>query len=144
METSKNKTITVETTVKAPIDKIWSFWTEPKHIMKWDNASDDWHAPYAENDLKVHGRFRTTMAAKDGNASFDFGGVYTRVIKHKAIEFTLDDGRKVAVSFSHLGTNVKVVERFEPETENPPEMQKGGWQAILNNFKKYSEANKAS
>ena len=140
METVKGKSITVETTIKAPIEKIWSYWSEPRHIIQWYFATDGWHAPYAENDLKVKGKFKTKMASKDGSSGFDFEGVYTRVILHKAIEYTLADGRKVAISFSDQGTDIKVVESFDAENENPYEMQKEGWQAILNNFKKYSES----
>ncbi|HEX7493685.1 MAG TPA: SRPBCC domain-containing protein, partial [Bacteroidales bacterium] len=99
METVKNKIITVETTVLAPMKKVWSYWTEPCHITKWCFASDDWQAPYAENDLKVSGKFKTKMASKDGSAGFDFEGVYTRVIRHKAIEYRIPDGRKVVISF---------------------------------------------
>jgi uncharacterized protein YndB with AHSA1/START domain len=140
METLKEKTITVETTVNAPIEKIWSYWTEPDHITRWYYASEDWQAPYAENDLKVKGRFKTKMAAKDGSAGFDFEGVYTKVLKHKSIEYTIPDGRKVIISFSKLGNGTRIVESFEAEKDNSNELQKGGWQAILNNFKKYSES----
>jgi uncharacterized protein YndB with AHSA1/START domain len=140
METTQNTTITVETTVKAPIEKVWELWTEPNHITNWCNASDDWHAPYAENDLRVGGKFKTTMAAKDGSMSFDFGGVYTAIKEHQLIEYTIDDGRKVKITFSNQGKETKIVETFEPESMNPPEMQKGGWQAIIDNFKRYTEA----
>jgi uncharacterized protein YndB with AHSA1/START domain len=142
METVKGKVITVETTVKAPIANTWSYWTEPKHITHWYFASDDWHAPSAENDLHVKGKFKTKMAAKDGSTGFDFTGVYTRIEKHKAIEYTIPDGRKVKISFSDLGNQTKVIESFDPENENPYEMQKGGWQAILDNFRKYAETKK--
>jgi uncharacterized protein YndB with AHSA1/START domain len=140
MEPLKNNTITVETTVKAPIEKIWSYWTEPKHITQWYFASDDWHAPSAENDLKMKGKFKTKMAAKDGSAGFDFEGVYTRVILHKVIEYILADGRKVAITFSGQGNEIKVSESFDPENENPYELQKNGWQNILDNFKKHCES----
>jgi uncharacterized protein YndB with AHSA1/START domain len=140
METAKEKVITVETTVKASIANIWSYWTEPKHITQWYFASDDWHAPYAENDLHVKGKFKTKMAAKDGSAGFDFTGVYTRIEMHKAIEYTMADGRKVKIHFSDLGNHTKVEESFVPENENSYEMQKGGWQAILDNFRKYAES----
>jgi uncharacterized protein YndB with AHSA1/START domain len=136
----KTKTITVETAVKAPIEKVWSFWTEPEDIKQWYNASDDWHAPYAENDLQVNGKFKTTMAAKDGSAGFDFEGVYTKIVRHKSIEYTIPDGRKVVITFSDLGSETKVVESFEAESENSYEMQRGGWQSILDNFKKYIES----
>jgi uncharacterized protein YndB with AHSA1/START domain len=142
METANVNTITVQTTVKAPIDRIWNYWTEPGHITHWCYASDDWHAPYAENDLKVNGKFKTRMAAKDGTAGFDFEGIYTKVLRNKTIEYTIPDGRKVVITFSDLGNETKVVESFDAENENSLELQKGGWQSILNNFKKYSESKK--
>jgi uncharacterized protein YndB with AHSA1/START domain len=141
MDTMTKKAITIRTTVNAPIEKVWRCWSEPKHITQWAFASDDWHAPKAENDLRVDGTFSTTMAAKDGSFSFDFGGVYTKVEKHKAIEYTIADGRKVKISFIAEGDQTNVVETFDPENENPEEMQRGGWQAILDNFKKYTESN---
>ena len=140
METVKNKTITIETTVKAPIAKVWSYWTEPSHITKWYFASDDWHAPYAENDLKVKGKFKTKMALKNGSTGFDFEGVYTKIILHNVIEYIIPDGRNVVITFSDHGDETNVVESFAPENENPPEMQKRGWQSILDNFKKYAES----
>lgn len=140
MEATKTA-ITVETLVKAPIEKVWSNWTEPKHITKWNQASDDWHSPHAENDLRTGGKFKTTMAAKDGSMSFDFEGVYTNVQLHKVIEYTLLDGRKVKITFSGTGKETNVTETFEAEDENSVELQRGGWQAILDNFKKYTEAN---
>lgn len=141
METMTQKAITIQTTVKAPVEKVWKYWNQPEHITKWAFASDDWHAPKAENDLRVDGTFSTTMAAKDGSFSFDFGGVYTKVDNHKIIEYTIGDGRKVKVEFVPEGNQTKVVETFELESQNPEEMQRGGWQAILDNFKKYTEAN---
>lgn len=135
------KAITIQTTVNAPVEKVWRYWNQPEHITKWAFASDDWHAPKAENDLRVDGTFSTTMAAKDGSFSFDFGGVYTKVENHKIIEYTIGDGRKVKVEFVPEGNQTKVVETFELESQNPEEMQRGGWQAILDNFKKYTEAN---
>lgn len=143
METTNKKAITVETTVKSPIEKVWRFWNEPKHITKWCQASDDWHAPYADNDLRTGGKFKTTMAAKDGSFSFDLEGVYTNVQEHKLIEYTMigDDQRKVKIAFSGNDKETKVTETFDPENINSIELQRGGWQAILNNFKKYTEAN---
>lgn len=135
----KENVITVECTVMAPIQKVWECWTEPEHIVNWSAASDDWHAPRAENDLKVGGKFTTVMAAKDGSMSFDFGGVYTEVKEFEKIAYTLGDGRKVSVSFADLGDGVKVTESFEMEHSHSYEMQKSGWQAILDNFKKYTE-----
>jgi uncharacterized protein YndB with AHSA1/START domain len=134
------KAITIQATVNSPIEKVWKFWNEPDHITKWAFASPDWHAPKAENDLRVDGTFSTTMAAKDGSFSFEFGGVYTNVEMHKAIEYTLGDGRKVKINFTAEGNQTKVVETFDPENENPEDMQRDGWQAILNNFKKYVES----
>jgi uncharacterized protein YndB with AHSA1/START domain len=140
MKTIKVKTITVSTTINAPVESVWSYWTEPKHIINWCFATDDWHAPKAENVLKVNGKFKTRMAAKDGSAGFDFEGLYTRILKYKTIEYVLGDGRRVGISFSAVGTKTKVVESFDPENENPYEMQKGGWQAILDNFRKHVES----
>lgn len=132
--------ITVQTTVNAPIEKVWQCWTKPEHITKWCQASDDWHAPYADNDLRAGGKFKTTMAAKDGSFSFDFGGVYDKVEAHRQIEYTMDDNRKVQVYFTTEGDATTITETFEPENTNPAEMQRGGWQAILDNFRKYTEA----
>ena len=140
MQAAAKTAITVEATVKSPIEKVWSSWTEPKHITQWCSASDDWHAPHAENDLRTGGKFSTTMAAKDGSLSFDFNGVYDNVQPNKLIEYTIADGRKVKISFSGTGKETKVVETFEAESENPIDLQRDGWQAILNNFKKYTEA----
>lgn len=139
METTEKTTITVEATVNAPIEKIWESWTKPEHITQWCNASDDWHAPYADNDLRTGGKFKTTMAAKDGSFSFDFGGTYTDVKGNRLMAYTMDDGRKVSVTFETSNGVTHITETFEPETINPMEMQQGGWQAILNSFKKYTE-----
>ena len=141
METLNKTLITVENTINAPIEKVWQYWTKPQHIIKWNNASEDWHTLRAENDLRVGGSFVSRMEAKDGSMGFDFGGVYDDVRNDEYIEYTLGDGRKVKVSFSGLGNTTKVVESFEAEDTNSIEMQKGGWQAILNNFKKHTEAN---
>jgi uncharacterized protein YndB with AHSA1/START domain len=137
--------ITVETIVKASIEKVWEYWNEPEHIMKWAFASSDWEAQEAENDLKVGGKFRTKMAAKDGSASFDFNGVYTEVEEHQLIEYDMEKAeseaksRHVKVEFKETPEGIKIIETFDPENENPEEMQRGGWQAILDNFKKYTE-----
>jgi uncharacterized protein YndB with AHSA1/START domain len=135
----ENNAITVETTVNSPVEKVWDFWTKPEHITKWSFASPDWHTPYADNDLRVGGEFKSTMAAKDGSMSFDFGGTYTTVDLLKKIEYTLGDGRKVSIIFDALSESTRVTEIFDPEGTNPVEMQRGGWQAILDNFKKYTE-----
>lgn len=133
--------ITIQNTINASIDKVWDFWTTPEHITKWSFASPDWHTPHAENDLREGGKFSSTMAAKDGSMSFDFGGEYTLVEKNKAIEYVLGDGRKVEISFTETPSEVEIIQSFDPETQNPEEMQRGGWQAILDNFKSYTEAN---
>jgi uncharacterized protein YndB with AHSA1/START domain len=132
--------ITVQTTINVPIKIVWACWTGPEHITKWNNASDDWHTPYAENDLRIGGKFKSTMAAKDGSMSFDFEGEYTLVEQNKAIKYAMADGRKVDVYFTETQTGVEVIESFDPETVNPEEMQRDGWQAILDNFKKYVES----
>lgn len=141
METTTKTAITVHASIKAPIEKVWKFWSEPKHITRWCNASDDWHAPYAENDLRKDGKFKTTMAAKDGSVSFDFEGVYTNIQPNKGIDYTILDGRKVKIKFSGSGNETHVTETFEAEGVHPIDVQRGGWQAILDNFKKYTEAN---
>lgn len=133
--------ITVEATVNAPLEKVWQCWTSPADIMKWNQADPSWHCPAATNDLRVGGKFVATMAAKDGSASFDFNGIYDEVVKHKLIAYTIEGGRKVRITFSAEGHATKVVESFEQENENPLEMQKFGWQSILNSFKKYTEKN---
>jgi len=140
METHAKTALTVETIVNASPEKVWSTWTDPKHITQWCSASDDWHAPHAENDLKVGGKFKTTMAARDGSISFDFEGTYTNVQPGSVIGYTMEDGRKVEITFSEEIGNTKVVETFEAETTNSLEQQQQGWQAILDNFKKYTEA----
>jgi uncharacterized protein YndB with AHSA1/START domain len=140
METATKTLITVETTVQAPVEKVWNAWNEPQHIMNWCHASDDWHAPASTNDIRTGGTFSTTMAAKDGSYSFDFGGVYDNVKEHELIQYTMGDGRKVDIVFTREGNGTKVVETFEAESTHSVEMQKGGWQAILDNFKKYTES----
>lgn len=132
-------TITVKTAVTAPIDRVWECWTLPKHIKKWNNASEDWHTPKAENDLRPGGRFVSRMEAKDGSAGFDFGGTYDHVRKHEYISYTMDDGRKVSIQFTDAGNTTRISETFAPEQTHSRNMQKDGWQAIINNFKKYVE-----
>ena len=140
METLEKKIITVENTINAPVEKVWEYWSEPKHITKWSNASDDWHTPRAENDLREGGKFLSRMEAKDGSMGFDFGGIYDAVRENEYIEYTIGDGRKVKINFSTEGNGTKVVESFEAENTHSLEMQRGGWQNILDSFKKYTEA----
>ncbi len=125
--------------MNAPVEKVWRSWTEPQHITKWNNASDDWHTPWVKADLREGGSFVARMEAKDGSMGFDFGGVYDVLKTNEYIEYTIGDGRKVQVSFSGSGNQTKVVETFEAESMNSVELQRGGWQAILDNFKKYTE-----
>lgn len=133
------KPISIKTTVKLPVEKAWKYWTEPEHITQWNQASDDWHCPKATNDLRKGGSFSATMAAKDGSFSFDFGGIYDEVVKYKTIAYTLGDGRKVRISFESKGDSTIVTEVFDPEMQNPREMQQAGWQSILDNFRKHAE-----
>ncbi len=140
METKNKIMITVKATINAPIQKVWMFWTSPEHIVKWNHASDDWHTTFAEVDLREGGKFLSRMEAKDGSFGFDFWGVYDKLILNQQIEITLGDDRKVSVTFSSLDDDkTEVIETFEAETTNPVELQRGGWQAILDNFKKYAE-----
>ncbi len=132
--------ITVETTVDAPVETVWECWTAPDHIKQWNNASDDWHTPKASNDLREGGTFTARMEAKDGSAGFDFGGTYTKVMKYKQIDYTMDDGRNVSVTFEEHDGQTHITESFDAESENSPEMQRQGWQSILDNFKKHVES----
>ena len=138
META-TKTITVQAVVNAPLEKTWTLWTESAHIKLWNNASPDWHTPSAENDIRTGGKFNIRMEAKDGSFGFDFGGVYDEVKVNSLISYTMGDGRKVKVTFEKQGNETKIIEVFEPESENSVDMQRDGWQAILDNFKKYAE-----
>ena len=140
MKSFNKISITVETVVPVPVDKAWKYWTLPEHITRWYQASDDWHAPYAENDLRVDGKFKTTMKAKDESAGFDFEGVYTKVHNQHSLAFTLLDGRKVEIFFLSYGDRTRIVETFETEEFNSHELQRTGWQAILESFKKYAES----
>jgi len=139
METSNKTPITVETTVHTPVEKVWECWTVPGHITQWNNASDDWHTPYAENDLRVGGKFLSRMEARDGSFGFDFEGVYDVVVPNELIAYTLGDGRKVRIRFSPSGDKTAIVETFEAENQHSVELQKAGWQSILDNFRKYTE-----
>lgn len=141
MDTANKTVITVENTVNAPVEKVWQFWTSPEHITKWNSASPDWHTPWAENDLRTGGAFKSRMEARDGSFGFEFGGVYDEVTTHERLRYTMGDGRQVDVQFTADGNSTKVVESFDAENQHSHEMQKSGWQAILDNFKKYTEEN---
>lgn len=140
MEETKKAPITVTALVNAPLKEVWDKWTLPEHITKWCFAADTWHAPSAENDLHEGGRFMTRMEARDGSFGFDFGGIYTQVSTHQCIAYILADERTVRITFTEENGATYIEEVFDPENENPVEMQRDGWQAILNNFKKYAES----
>ena len=136
----EKKTITVQAVINAPVEQVWKLYTEPEHVMKWNNASNNWHTPRAENDLKVGGKFLYRMEAKDGSSGFDFDGTYEQVIANGLIVYSISDGRKVEVTFTKDdNARTKMATTFEAENSNPIEMQRDGWQAILNNFKIYVE-----
>ncbi len=136
---NENK-ITVLAAVNAYKNKVWDYYTNPKHIVNWNFADPSWHCPSAENDMKIGGRYCARMEARDGSFGFDFEAYYTEIVDGK--EFTYEFGGRVAtVKFNGLGDQTEVIVTFDPENENPIEMQKGGWQSILNNFKNYVERN---
>ncbi|TAK57302.1 hypothetical protein EPO17_02305 [Patescibacteria group bacterium] len=133
------KKIKVETTIQSDLQKVWDMWTKPEHIIKWNQAASDWECPHAENDVRVGGKFLSTMSAKDGSASFDFSGTYTEVTPLISLAHTIEDGRQVSISFTVTKNGVHVIETFDPENINSEALQRDGWQAILDNFKKYVE-----
>ncbi len=132
--------ITIQTLVKAPIDQVWETWNAPEHIQRWNAAQDDWHTTRSTVDLREGGTFVSRMEAKDGSAGFDFGGTYTRVVPLQAIEYRMGDGREVQVQFAAGLDGVELTETFDAEDENSAEMQRQGWQAILDNFRRYVES----
>lgn len=136
-----NQKITVDALIEAPMDKVWTYWNTPLHIMNWNTASEDWCCPKAEVDLQVGGSFIARMEAKDGSFGFDFKGEYTALREHELIDYVMEDGRTVHIKFKDTNGKTHVSETFEPESENPVDMQQAGWQAILNNFKQYTENN---
>ena len=136
----EKKTITVQAVINAPVEQVWKLYTESEHVMKWNNASNDWHTPRAQNDFKVGGKFLYRMEAKDGSSGFDFDGIYEQIRTNELIMYSLTDGRKVEVTFTKDNDmRTKLATTFEAESTNPIEMQRNGWQAILDNFKKYVE-----
>ncbi len=136
---NNNQVITIEATIDAPIEKVWQCFIEPEHIKHWNSASDDWHTTAAENDLRVGGKFLFRMEAKDGSFGFDFFGIYDEVNLNKTIAYTLGDERKVKATFHSEDNKTKVIQAFEAESTNSMEMQKAGWQSILDHFKRYVE-----
>jgi uncharacterized protein YndB with AHSA1/START domain len=130
--------ITVETLVKAPIERVWQAWTTPSDIVQWNAASADWHTTRASVDLREGGAFSSRMEAKDGSMGFDFEGTYTRVVPLQLIESSFGD-RTMQVAFSQEAGGVRVRETFEAETTHSIEQQREGWQAILDNFARHVE-----
>lgn len=139
METTTASVITVEAIIDSPVEKVWEYWTGPAHVVKWNHASDDWHTTRATNDLRIGGTFSSRMEAKDGSMGFDFEGVYDDVRSNEYIEYSIADGRKVKINFKTKGNTTIVTESFDAEPVNAEEIQKSGWQAIIDNFKKYVE-----
>jgi uncharacterized protein YndB with AHSA1/START domain len=135
----KPVSLTVRATIAAPLEKVWQYWTAPQHIMQWNNASPDWHTPKAENDLRIGGKFSSRMEAKDGSMGFDFWGTYTAVDPLARIAYTMGDGRLADIRFTGDDAAATVTETFDAEETNALELQQGGWQAILDNFKQYAE-----
>ena len=132
-------TIIISVEIEQSVDKIWKFWNLPEHITQWNFASDDWKCPSAENDLQVGGKLKSRMEAKDGSFGFDFEATYDKIIEQEKITYTIADGRQVSTISENLGDSTKITTTFEAEAENSVEMQRDGWQAILDNFKKYVE-----
>ncbi len=141
MEIKEKTVITVEVLSNVSVAKAWKHFTEPESITKWNAASDDWHSPRASNDVRPGGKFNIRMESRDGKEGFDFEGEYTNVIPNQFIAYTMPDGRQVSVKFIEEGHQTRVVESFDAESTHPAEMQREGWQAILDNFSRYAEAN---
>ncbi len=133
--------ITIDATVNAPRQKVWDYYTQPHHITHWNFASPDWHCPSASNDLTVGGKYTARMEAIDGSFGFNFEATYNEIAVPEKIIYTIADGRPVTVTFTEHEHHTHVIVSFEAEKINDPEMQRQGWQAILNNFKSYVEAN---
>lgn len=131
------KMITIKATTQSPIEKVWKAWNDPAHVIQWNSPSPDWHTPRAENDFTEKGKFNYRMEAKDGSFGFDYSGAYDEIVPLQKIRFHLDDNRQVEVEFESTASGVNIVEKFEPETENPEDFQQAGWQAILDSFVKY-------
>ena len=134
----ESNVVTISTVVDAPIDTVWKLWTDPDHIKQWNHASDDWHTIEAENDLRIGGKFRSRMEAKDQSMGFDFEGMYEEVKVNELIQYRLDDERRVPTSFASEGNQTKVVEVSDAESMNTVELQRQGWKAILDNFTRYA------
>jgi uncharacterized protein YndB with AHSA1/START domain len=132
--------ISIQVTIQAGLKKVWDYYTNPAHIIHWNFADPSWHCPRAENDMRVGGIYNARMEARDGSFGFDFKAIHTEIQegKHFTYEF---DGRTAHIEFKDLNEQTEVVVTFDPESENPIELQRNGWQSILNNFKNYAENN---
>ena len=131
--------IEIESKINAELDRVWEYWTKPEHITKWNNASEDWLCPNAENDLKEGGKFKYRMESQDGKVGFDFAGTYKEVREKEKLTYELEDGRNAEVTFSEEDGNVRIKEILDTEDENPVDQQEQGWKSILQNFKAYTE-----
>ena len=140
METTEKVVVTIEAKINAPAEKVWNTWNDPQHVVKWNSPTPEWHTPRAENDVRTGGRFMFRMEARDGSMGFDFGGVYDVVTPYTYMEYTMGDGRKVKIFFHEKSDCIHIVQSFDAENQNPVEMQRAGWQSILDNFKKYTES----
>ena len=140
MNYQKMETISISTRVQAPIEKVWEFWTKPAHIVNWNFASDDWCCPHATNDLAPQKKFSWRMESEDGKIRFDFEGIYDQIDEHQLIRYHLEDGRNVEIQFIQKEDEIEMRENFETEDQHTAEQQRAGWQAILENFKKYVES----
>lgn len=129
----------IEVHVGTNAEKAWACYTDPQHITQWNFASPDWHCPSASNDLRVGGKYIARMEARDGSFGFDFEGIYSAVEQGHSLAYVLSDGRKVEVRFQPTAEGTRVEVEFDAENENPIELQKGGWQAILNNYAKHTD-----
>jgi len=133
--------ISVSATINADVKKVWDYYTNPEHITQWNYADPSWQCPSASNDMRVGGKYSARMEAKDGSFGFEFEATYNEITEGKSFTYTMPDNREVNVSFDGDGDNTAINVTFDAENQNPVEMQKNGWQAILDNFKKYTEAN---
>ena len=131
--------IKVQAQIKSDLDKVWDYYNNPTHIVNWNYADPSWHCPSAENDMKIGGIYKARMEAKDGSFGFDFEAVYTAVNPKQNFSYEFG-GRHATVVFEKIGNETQITIVFDPETENSLELQKQGWQSILNNFKKYTES----
>lgn len=138
MDTTK---ITIQAVVAADKQKVWDCYTQPEHITKWNFATDTWHCPAASNDMRVGGKYLARMEAKDGSFAFDFEAVYNEIVDGEKFTYTMPDNREIQVSFEKMDDKTRVTVTFDPENENPVELQRSGWQSILDNFRKYAEQN---